>query len=173
MTMTLIETKTLGTAAAAIEFTSIPQTHTDLVLLISSRPASGAIGVILAALNGSSANFTSRQIEGNGSSPNSGTSTTGRVGVVGDSGDTANTFASSKVYITNYTASTAKVISADAVNETNGTTAYQILYSTLWNNTAAITSISLTSTSGANFAVGSTVSLYGITKGSSGGVVVS
>jgi hypothetical protein len=171
--MRLIETKTVGTAVATVEFTSIPQTYTDLVLLISSRPASGSIGVILAALNGSSANFTSRQLEGNGASATSGTSTTGRVGIFGDSGNTANTFANTQLYISNYTASTNKVLSADTVNETNGTTAYQVLYSTLWNNTEAITSIALTSSSAANWAVGSMVSLYGITKGSDGIVTTS
>ena len=36
------------------------------------------------------------------------------------------------------------------------------LYSGLWNNTAAITSIAITADNGANFAVGSRVSLYGI-----------
>jgi hypothetical protein len=35
--MKLIESKTLGTAASSIEFTSIPQTFTDLVVLVSSR----------------------------------------------------------------------------------------------------------------------------------------
>jgi hypothetical protein len=43
----------------------------------------------------------------------------------------------------------------------------------LWNNTAPITSITLGSLNSASFVTNSSATLYGITKGSSGGVTVS
>ena len=83
---------------------------------------------------------------------------------------TANTFNSTTFYIPNYAGSTNKSFSFDQVNENNTTAANQVLGSVLWSNTAAITSISLTSP-GYNFVQYSTASLYGITKGSGGATV--
>jgi hypothetical protein len=86
---------------------------------------------------------------------------------------TANTFGNALIYISNYASSNAKSVSIEAVAENNATTARQDLNAALWNNSAAITSIALTWEQATNFAVGSSATLYGITKGSSGGVVVS
>jgi hypothetical protein len=94
------------------------------------------------------------------------------------SGSTSNTFGNSSIYIPNYTGSTAKSVSIDSVGENNGTASEQIISAALWNNTAAITSITLTSLDdnlnpSGNFAQYSSVSLYGILKGTSNGVTVS
>jgi len=65
MTMQLIETKTLLSAAASIEFTSIPQDGTDLLLLVSTR-ADGA-GDAFIRPNGSTSGLSARRLRGNGS----------------------------------------------------------------------------------------------------------
>lgn len=174
MTMTLIETKTLVSAAASIEFTSIPQTFTDLVVLLSCRTdRADILDGINGNINGSSANFTTRNLIGDGSTASSNTTSVGTLGLATGSTSTANTFGNTAVYIPNYTAATNKSISADQVMENNATSSFQILRAILWSNTAAITSITFVPQVGTNLVAGSTISLYGITKGSDGIVTTS
>lgn len=175
MTMSLIETKTLATAAASIEFTSIPQDGTDLVVLVSSR-SDGAFtsSEIDIAFNGSSSNFTGRYLYGSGSGSGATTTDTTMVGSSSAANNTSNTFGNASIYIPNYAGSTNKSISSDTVGESNATTAYMSIHAVLWSQTAAITSLTLRLDGGArNFVTGSTVSLYKITKGTDGIVVVS
>ena len=170
--MKLIESKTLGTAQAAIEFTSIPGTFTDLVVLASLRQSSANVNQIVWQINSATTNFSYRVLEGNGSSASSGNNTLNYIGLVQGSSSTSNTFASNSIYIANYAGATAKSISTDAVTENNATAAIQHLTATLWNNTAPITSLRFEAFSG-NLEIGSTISLYGILKGSDGIVTTS
>ncbi len=172
--MKLIESKTLATAAASIEFTSIPQDGTDLVVLVSSR-SDGAFtsSEIDIAFNGSSSNFTGRYLYGSGSGAASATDTT-MVGSSSAANNTANTFGNATIYIPNYTSSNNKFISSDTVGESNATAAFMSIHATHWNQTAAITSLTLRMDNGVrNFVAGSTASLYKITKGSDGIVTTS
>lgn len=162
--MKLIETKTLGAAAASIEFTSIPQVYTDLVITVSSR-SSVALSSGTLSFNGSTANFTRRSLRGNGASASS--TTTAADFFSSESGFTANTFGNNVIYISNYTGSNNKLYSTDGANENNATTANTLIVAGLWSQTAAITSVGLIQDSG-NFVAGSTFSIYGITKGSDG-----
>jgi hypothetical protein len=176
--MKLIETKTLGTAAASINFTSIPQTFTDFLVLGSLRanndPDGGAYGSASFSINGSTANITNRFLVGNGSILFTGSGSAINITTTG-SANTANTFGNFSLYITNYSGSVTKLISLDNVTETNATNgAYPGMQSGLFNSTSAITSIGFTALgSGANFLANSTISLYGITKGSDGIVTTS
>jgi len=159
-TFTKIASVTVGSGgASSIDFTSIPQTYTDLCLKISvrSNQANNAntLGI---TFNGSSANFTSRLIEGSGSSAGS-FSSTNNIGNVQGTSSTSSTFSSVDLYIPNYAGSTNKSYSADGVTENNGTTAYATLAAGLWSQTAAITSIGITISS---FVQYSTAVLYGI-----------
>jgi hypothetical protein len=174
--MTLIESKTLGTATASIEFTSIPQDGTDLLVLASiTSTRNNVYGDGLEVRpNGLTTNFSGRRLLGLGSgSPSSNTTGDPEVGFTGSTATTANTFANTSVYITNYTAAVAKSFSGDTVSENNGTDAAQAIYSGLWNQTTAITSLTLIPDVGPNLVAGSTVSLYKITKGSDGIVTTS
>jgi hypothetical protein len=169
--MQLIETKTLGTAAASIEFTSIPQDGTDLVLMVSARKDQVAGNAYVGInLNGSSSGFSHRALFGNGASAASfANSPTTFLGEANFSTATANTFASLLAYFPNYTGSSNKSYSVDSVTETNATTSYQNINAGLWSNTSAITSLTLTGLG--NYVSGSTASLYKITKGSGGATV--
>jgi hypothetical protein len=172
--MTLIETKTLGAAAASIEFTSIPQTFTDLLLLASGRTTytGGPDEQMLFSFNASTSDFSSRLLFGSGSTATS--STVARfAGHFNSNTTTSNSFSNFSVYLPNYSGATNKSYSGDSVYERDSTTVFQVITAGLWSNTAAITSITLTGVHSGSILAGSTVSLYGITKGSDGIVTTS
>jgi hypothetical protein len=159
--------------ASSISFMSvgdIPSSYTDLVMVYSIRPTNTLIEGVYVSFNGSTSNFSARFLEGNGSSASSGTSIPRYIGAF--QGTTADTFSNGQLYIPNYRSSVAKSWSVDNVTEANQTGAYQDIIAGLWNDTAAITSITLTLYTN-NFGQYSSATLYGITKGSSGGVTVS
>ena len=165
-TMKLIASVTVGAGgAASIDFTSIPATYTDLVIKYSGRTNAGTTGNdLLISLNGSTANFTHRRLQGSGSgTPASYNGATGNVAV--DEGQTAtgSTFSNIEIYIPNYAGSTNKSISGDAVTENNGTEAYAFIGAVLWSQTAAINRITLTPYSG-SIVQFSTAYLYGISN---------
>jgi hypothetical protein len=149
--------------AASIDFSSIPSTYTDLVLKVSGRlTAAVDFGFLNIAFNGSTASFTSRIIQGDGSSAVS-ASLTNFTGLVNGTSTTSNTFNNVDIYIPNYAGSTNKSFSSDSVAENNATAARNTLIAGLWANTASINQITLTSASG-NFAQYSSATLYGIKK---------
>jgi hypothetical protein len=168
-TKQLISTVTVGSGGAAnITFSSIPATYTDLLVKISVRNSSGGAVASYIALNGSTSNFSARYLYGSGSSTSSGTLARYIGSTKSDA--TANTFNSTDIYIPNYAGSTNKSYSVDNVDENNGTAADQNIIAGLWSDTAAITSIALTSATG-DWVQYSTASLYGITKGDGGATV--
>jgi hypothetical protein len=159
-----IATVTVGSGGAAtMEFTSIPQTYTDLVVKYSGRLAANVDSTTKITFNGNTANYSNIVLYGNGSAPFSFTNTPGYAygGLVNNSANTANTFSNAEIYISNYTSSNNKAISLDTVQETNGTEAYAMLSASLWSNSSAITSITLDPIN-ADFAQYSTATLYGI-----------
>jgi hypothetical protein len=175
-TMTLIATQTLGTAAASVSFSSIPQTYTDLQLVISARTARAADpdDAVSVKFNSNTSNYTNRILQGNGSTASSTTGFFGQgyfVATATAAGATSNTFGNSSVYVPNYTGSTNKSVTSDNVIENNATFSPINLIAGLWSNTSAITSITCDNFSVTNFQVGSTFSLYGILKGSGGATV--
>ena len=176
MSMELIQTQTLGTAAASVVFTSIPQDGTDLVLLGSVRTARALAGDNVRLRfnsDNTEGNYTARVLYGNGASVSSFTENS-YIGDVNGNTSTADTFSSISVYMPNYTAAVAKSSSIETVSEANDTTAYQSVIARLWNNTSAITSMEIGFTAASsNLVVGTSFSLYKITKGSDGIVTTS
>jgi hypothetical protein len=178
MTMTLIETKTLGAAAATIEFTSIPTDGTDLVALLSLRGNNSGVAddPIYRFNSDSGSNYSYRFLVGAGSgTPSSGSASTtfNYLGNSNGNTSTADTFSNHILYIPNYTSSVAKSSSVDAVSENNATEAYQRIIANLWTGTTAINTLTITSVTSTQFLAGSIVSLYKITKGSDGIVTTS
>ena len=170
MTMQLIETKTLGTAATSIVFTSIPQDATDLLVLAAVRgsisqialpffmaPNSATSGgtrrVLLATLSGQT--FAGSDFES---------------GVIPSATTTANGFSNTTIYIPNYTSSVAKSWSTDSVIPPTSGDGRIYFESNLWSGTGAITSLTFSTSSG-NFVADSMISLYKITRGSGGATV--
>lgn len=174
MAITKIQTVTLGSASTQIDLTSIPSTYTDLLVVMSLR---GVIALsaddIGLKLNDSTANGSTRYLQGNGSSA-SASSNSYLMNTLEPGGNaTASTFGNTSVYITNYAGATHKLLTVDNATENNGNPAYLRIEGVLWANTAAINKITIYSLNGGNLAQYSSATLYGITKGSSGGVTVS
>ena len=124
-------------------------------------------------VNAFTTGYSARGLEGTGSAVSSFTesgNTSFRFGLNASAATaTSNTFGNSVAYIPNYSGSTSKSFSIDAVTENNATQAFQRIYAGLQTSTSAITSISLFSgEAGVNLVEHSTASLYGITKGSDG-----
>ena len=166
MRKTLIERIEVTAATqATIEFSSIPDTYTDLCLVLSSRVTTNAVGETLNILfNGSSASISSRYLYGAGSGSGI-TAVSSTLGAfVNATQATASTFDNVVLHFPNYASSNHKSFSSDSVTETNGTTAYQVILAGLWSNTAAINSITLDPASGASFMQYSSASLYGISR---------
>ena len=165
-TYNLIASSTVGAGgASAIDFTSIPQTYTDLVVVCSTRYTTGSNGGdIQIKLNTLTTNFTYRFLYGTGSAAASSNGVDPLVGVNQGSTDTASVFGNTSIYIPNYASSNNKSISSDSVTENNATAAYMGLVATLWSNTAAITSVTLFNPTPRTFAQYSTAYLYGIKK---------
>jgi len=161
-----IATVTVGSGGAAnIEFTSIPATYTDLLILASVR-STGGNGTCNVYFNNDTtdANYDSRRLLGDGSSASSGNQPDLPYFLYANASTmTSNTFASNCLYIPNYAGSNYKSISLDVVMENNATLAYSFLVAGIWNSTSAITSIKLDPASGSeNFTQYSTATLYGI-----------
>lgn len=175
--MKLIETKTVGTATNTLQFTSIPQTFTDLYIVLSVRTTiADNLGYTTLRVNNSTSNWTTRFLQGNSSGTSSGSTTTAPDFFGSGGNTTSNTFGNGSVYIPNYTGSTNKSLSIDFVSENNASGAFsaiQRIVAALWSSSSAITSFEVVADGSTNLAVGTTVSIYGITKGTDGIVVVS
>ena len=167
-TYTLISSVTVGGGGAAnIEFTSIPATYTDLCVLLSARSNRAAdTDPVNLEFNGSTTNDTSRDLEGDGSSGSSGTAGGSQTEIarIPAANATASTFGNALIYVPNYASSNNKSSSGDAVTENNGATAFAKLVAGLWSDSAAITSVKLSSQTGNNFVQYSTAYLYGISN---------
>lgn len=170
-TMVKIETVTVGSGGAAnITFSNIPQTYTDLKVVISTRDSgSGSSQNLKISFNGvGGTSYSSRLLYGDGSSASSFTLSSAAAlehQYSTAAGATASTFGSTEVYVPNYTSSTNKSVSVDSVTENNATGVSMGLSAGLFSNTSAITSITLAPFSGSNtFVQHSTATLYGISR---------
>jgi len=166
MSFELVETVEVGSGGAtSIEFTSIPQDGTDLVLKLSSR-GSTQVNIFVQVNGDTGANYNEVKLQGSGSSASS-SSDTGdnewNTGFQPRNTDTANTFGSMELYFSNYTSSSAKSISGDSVSENNGTAAYQHIMALSYDGTSPITSILLFNFDVSVFEQYSSASLYKIT----------
>ncbi len=166
-----IEVPAGGTSS--INFTSIPQTYTDLLIVASVRNSS-TFEHLLIGINGSTANFSERYFSGYGSNGISNSTYPRYLGNTTRAGQTANTFGSTSIYIPNYTSSSNKSIMAESLSENNNATDFgAVMSGNLWSQTTAISSIQITNEGAATILEYSSATLYGITKGTDGITVVS
>jgi hypothetical protein len=164
--------------AANITFSSIANTFTDLALFVSLRSnQADTYDYIELTFNGSTSNYSLRSLYAAGSGGAVSGSVSGKTfmeaGMAGGNSATSSTFGNAYFYIPNYAGSTNKSVSGDLVTENNASQAWQWIIAGLWSDTTAINSIGLTARDGSLWLEYSSATLYGITKGSSGGVTVS
>jgi hypothetical protein len=167
--MQLVQTITVGAGgAASIQFTSIPQDSTDLLLVISARSMTASLfGLNVFRFNSDSTNsYAYRNLTGTGSSVSS-SSNSAFSGMFFDASipaanTTTSTFGSLSLYIPNYTVAQHKRMSFEAVGENLASASRQVISAGRWASTNAITSITFSTTE--NLAQHTIASLYKITK---------
>jgi hypothetical protein len=159
-TYTPIASITLGSDAASVTFSSIPQTYTDLVVACNvsgSRATFG--GDFLAKFNGDTGlNYSNTILRGNGSAASSSRDTNGGDINYGGMSPTGN-FAPTIIHIMNYANTSTYKTSLARTNDAGQSTAVCV---GLWRSTAAITSILFYPGSAYVWKSGSTFNLYGI-----------
>jgi hypothetical protein len=155
-------------SSGVITFSSIPSTYKHLQIRVTGRSTrSGSTNTsAYMQLNGSASGYAYHRLYGDGSSVSSGAITSMTYAQIAVStfpaaDDTANVHAASVIDILDY-ASTTKNTTIREFIGANGSVIKQIgLYSALWNNTAAVTSITINDQF-ANWTTTSRFSLYGI-----------
>ena len=172
-----IYTQTVGSAVASVTFNNIPQTFTDLAVLISARSGrpEGPDDIVAAYFNNTQTNYSDTRLYGLTTSgigsdrlaklANNSPGSRLFAGISATNNATSSTFGNSWFYIPNYTGSNFKSTISDGVSENNATFAVQMLAAGLWSNTSAITSVTFDSYYLHNWQQYSTFTLYGITKG--------
>jgi hypothetical protein len=153
-TYTPIATQTLGTATNSVTFSSISGTYTDLVLVFNGTVSANQY-VALRLNSDTGSNYSWTRMDGDGSAAYSsrGTSTTfGRLGI----GNPTNRTLTISHFMNYSNATTNKTVLSRSNTDFVGALV------NLWRNTAAITSITVLTTTADTFAVGSTFTLYGI-----------
>lgn len=170
MAVTLIAHTEVGSGGAStISFTSIAGTYDDLLLVTSLRQTgSFANGDTTIRFNSNAADYSYTRLQGSGSTAGTLRASSQAQLLVGDDpalSGTASTFSNNSIYITNYkTTANYKQVIVENCREANSTTAFfMAMISGMWQNTAAITSITLTPERG-SYVQYSTATLYGIKK---------
>ena len=168
-TYSKIASVTVGSGGVStINFLTIPQNYTDLMMLISAKTNRSATGdnLWLRFNNDDSSSYSTRRVYGSGTGTGSDTGSTStwiNVVEVGDSGtNTTGLFGSSTIYIPNYTGINYKSVSADATARANQSEVYLGLNSGLWSKSSPVTSITLAPQIGTLINEYSTFTLYGI-----------
>lgn len=151
-----IATTTLS-SAGSITFSSIPSTYTDLVLVWNGVLASSSSAVRI-EINGSTTNYSTTQLRGDGSAASSGVFTALTYGIVSVSQNSTN-IGFGRIHFFSYAGSTNKTYLSEASEDRNGSGNVS-RHVNLWGNTAAITQIKLFAAQ--NWAIGTTATLYGI-----------
>lgn len=160
-----IASQTLGSAAASVTFSSIPQGYTDLVLVGSIKTGANTYQPILRFNGDSGSNYSSTVVAGDGSSASSNrhTNQNGIYANPGPGVGTAGNFWPWIIQIQNYANAN---VNKTVLHRFNNSQSYVVAGVGLWRNTTAITSITLVAEAGSSdFQSGSTFSIYGIQVG--------
>jgi hypothetical protein len=163
-TYSTIATTTLSSNAASYDFTSIPSTYTDLVLVSSAATTLAASDVIFRVGNGSvdtGTNYSTTWLYGTGSAAGSARQSSANAGYFDYYGGASTTLGNNVaiVHFMNYSnTSTYKTVLARSNNAGVGVDAVV----NLWRSTSAINIIRVIGAT-SNLLAGTTLTLYGIT----------
>jgi hypothetical protein len=159
-TYALIESQVLGSAAAEITFSSIPNTYTDLIIVVAATSDTGGSRALYMQFNSDTgANYSQTYVNGDGT-----TAASGRGSNANQISEllsiTPSNTAQANINIQDYSNTTTNKTVLSRGNSMNQTGAV----AGLWRSTSAIASIKLYP-SGGNFNTNSTFRLYGIQAG--------
>jgi hypothetical protein len=151
-----IATTTASGGESSIDFTSIPTTYTDLVIL-ANISATTAYEFFMRFNSDSGTNYSVIGLEGNGTTPSSFRETNSPRANTGYSPSTNPT--PIIINLQNYANTTTY---KNYISRSSPAAGSVIAYAGIWSSTAAITSISFTLTTAKTFNAGTVISLYGI-----------
>jgi hypothetical protein len=168
-TYTPIATYTVPSATASYTFTSIPSTHTDLILVFTGTMTS-ADYVQFQVGNGSvdtGSNYSNTAVKGNGTSASSSRSSNSTNIFTPEPMNTNQgnliinfqNYANTTTYKTTVMRTNVPLTDGGATGSTSATVG-------LWRSTSAINTIKMYTYAGQTYAAGSTFTLYGIKAGS-------
>lgn len=164
VTYKLLASYTTTANETTVIFNSIPQTYTDLSILISVRSGYTAGDMRLRINNLSTSIYSMTNLRSNGSNPVSYRYSTINImnGNFNNTNTTSSTFSDLELYIPNYTSSVDKPVAFMGVAPDFSSTPYSSFEGYLMRDTNAVTSITLIDTFSTGYAAGSTFYLYGI-----------
>ena len=165
-----IATTTLSSAATTHTFSSIPATYTDLKLILTLRSTGaygGNTGLFYFNGNNTGSNYNEAWLKGNGTAASASRSFSNpyfsNTLDCPAASSTAGQYSLVIIDILGYRGSTYKTVLSQTSNDKNGSgTILSAIH--LWNNTAAITSVSIGMGAGEQLAIGTTATLYGILR---------
>lgn len=154
-----IASVTLGAAAASVEFTGIPGTFSDLVLIFCGKHNS-ATQTIQLTVNGSATGYSDTILSGNGTAASSTRHSSGTVIRLDNATgfNTTNPLTGIVNVMSYANTSVFKTFLASVADPTNGVD--RIVG--LWRDTTAITSIKIAPGASTNLAAGFTASIFGV-----------
>jgi hypothetical protein len=155
-----IATNTLSSAQASVTLSSIPSDYTDLVLVVNGKTNGfGGYNALSLRVNSDSGSNYSRTIIYGGNGFKDSYSYSNETSTFVTIGQQADAFGNAIVNFNNYSNTTTH---KPFLGRDNYST--NVVYATvsLWRNTSAITSITLSGTGGHDIVSGSTFNLYGI-----------
>lgn len=156
-TMIPISTYTATGNISDLTLSSIPQTYTDLVLIISGKAQPAGGGSVLVQVNGDTGtNYSLTYMFGGGSSATSGRITNSAQFFTSR---TTTTEGTGITHFMNYSNTTTHKTALSRGGAADGII---IALANTWRSTAAITSMRLFPESGPGFATGFTATLYGV-----------
>lgn len=155
-----IASVTLTSNTATINFTSIPATYTDLVLIARTGNTTTDSDICIRFNNSSSNNYSSRFFfSSDGGISGAVNSSMNRMRI----GRTAESFGPTIIHIFSYTNNKHKVVTSRSGNSFNTTSAlYTFQYQGLSRDTTAVSEINILDDNNYSFLSGSMFSLYGI-----------
>lgn len=157
-TFTAIATNTLGSSATSYTFSSIPNTYTDLVLVVNASTTTGNQNMRLNFNSDTGTNYSDTELSGNGTTVTTVKDNNVAFMPIDNVAYAQANFNNIKIInLMNYSnTSTNKVVLVRSDNAATGVD----MAVCLWRSTSAINSITIGSTG--TFATGSTFTLYGI-----------
>jgi hypothetical protein len=157
-----IATTTLGSATSTISFTDISGSYTDIVLIFGYKSNTTNQPTLKLTFNGSTTGYSGTQLTGNGSAAASYRNTSAAFISIARVVGTPTTVGGMATIIMNFqnysNTTTYKTVLARPSAAESGVESDV----GLWQNTAAITQIDITTATSNDFATGSVVTLYGI-----------